>query len=780
MAHQSAIINMSKNLLQHIKASILSAKKYNSSQVNAPRVILWPDPDKQWMPVADQLRSSIEAFITLGSYRPELLQGPAIWIKCMVDHSLPEANWSPDTIPVIYLPGIAKADFKNIEEAPSSIQVLMEYQFLGNLWTQENGREWTILSFLQNSEQGMGLEVSRDEATKEALVNALPNYFEDEQVLYRKRIDADFLNQLMFPQVIPTLLEWMEKGKKALTSFPLDQQEAFKEVVKSQYHLDLDYSLVLDFVKKMGMQKPPWHQVWQYFANAPHKYPGILKKLKDANPEDMGTGIFAIPEESWPQVNAEYEAELKKAIIALKKQGPEEALSVLKTLKASHKKRLSWIWTELNKSSFAEALPLLVAIAEGSLKAYDNSSIESIKKYYVEEGIKVDSALRKVYLLDHTKTFMSTVQVIIDKFYRPWLEKLAVHFQKSLKGDFHKYTTNSVEDYKSNFILFVDAFRYDIAHDFVKQLSSVKYAAKMSTTWSALPSLTPTSKPALAPIQNQLSKSSGWKDFQVETKEGKPLSHHYFKASLKKNGVQYIESASQINDSTEKYWMEIGDIDKKGHEDQEGMFRRIPELMKELEETIQSIFNAGVPSIQIVTDHGWLLLPGGLPKENLHKDLVTTRWGRCALIKDGVSTDLLHLPWAWNPNTFIAYAPGICFFKKNESYAHGGVSIQECLTPLISIEAKEIKASEKGTIVNVEWRGMRMYVHTSGTDDRFSVDVRTKVSDTSTSIMISCSMKEADRWSVIVDGDYDDHAATLILMDSQGIIIDKKPIHIGG
>jgi len=210
------------------------------------------------------------------------------------------------------------------------------------------------------------------------------------------------------------------------------------------------------------------------------------------------------------------------------------------------------------------------------------------------------------------------------------------------------------------------------------------------------------------------------------------------------------------------------------------MFRRIPELMKELEETIQSIFNAGVPSIQIVTDHGWLLLPGGLPKENLHKDLVTTRWGRCALIKDGVSTDLLHLPWAWNPNTFIAYAPGICFFKKNESYAHGGVSIQECLTPLISIEAKEIKASEKGTIVNVEWRGMRMYVHTSGTDDRFSVDVRTKVSDTSTSIMISCSMKEADRWSVIVDGDYDDHAATLILMDSQGIIIDKKPIHIGG
>src|SRR5690606_1712191 len=135
----------------------------------------------------------------------------------------------------------------------------------------------------------------------------------------------------------------------------------------------------------------------------------------------------------------------------------------------------------------------------------------------------------------------------------------------------------------------------------------------------------------------------------------------------------------------------------------------------------------GVKSIQIVTDHGWLLLPGGLPKESLHRDLAETRWGRCALVKDGVSTDLLHLPWTWNPHTFIAFAPGISFFKKNEAYAHGGVSIHECLTPLITIKAKEVKAAEKGSIGSLEWRGMRLYVHTSGTKDGYNVDIRTKV-----------------------------------------------------
>ena len=34
-------------------------------------------------------------------------------------------------------------------------------------------------------------------------------------------------------------------------------------------------------------------------------------------------------------------------------------------------------------------------------------------------------------------------------------------------------------------------------------------------------------------------------------------------------------------------------------------------------------------------------------------------------MKTGAVTDNLQLPWTWNPNEFIAYAPGVSFFKKN-------------------------------------------------------------------------------------------------------------------
>ena len=59
--------------------------------------------------------------------------------------------------------------------------------------------------------------------------------------------------------------------------------------------------------EKLGSQRNQWKYVWQMYANAPHKYPEIEGLLRSAKPEDLGEGVFAIPEESWPQVNEQKE-----------------------------------------------------------------------------------------------------------------------------------------------------------------------------------------------------------------------------------------------------------------------------------------------------------------------------------------------------------------------------------------------------------------------------------------------------------------------------------------
>lgn len=45
-------------------------------------------------------------------------------------------------------------------------------------------------------------------------------------------------------------------------------------------------------------------------------------------------------------------------------------------------------------------------------------------------------------------------------------------------------------------------------------------------------------------------------------------------------------------------------------------------------EQIRSLLDAGWGQARMVTDHGWLLVPGGMPKTELAKYLAATRWGR--------------------------------------------------------------------------------------------------------------------------------------------------------
>lgn len=771
---------MSNSLLDHIIQSIEVAKQYNSSQVIAPDVILWPDPESQWISIIDLLRAEIPAFLTLGKYMPEVNQGPAIWLKCMVDKTLSEANWEKDTIPVFYMPGVSKEDFKKIEEATSALQPLMEYQFTGNLWLQENGKEWTILAFAQNEEQGMGLVVARDSATKEALIKSLPGIVQEKTAFFRKKIDADSLNKLLVPQIVPNLLKWIEGGDDALAFLSLDQKEAFIDVIKSQYSLNLDYSLVLDFVKEIGSQRDPWNSVWQYFANAPHKYPKLTNYLAQVTPDDLGTGFFKIPEDSWPPINKQKEDNLHKAILKLKKKEPKLALEQLEKLAKEHKPRLQWVWMEMGQSPFAESLPKMIELAKQSLKSYERISISSLSKYYQSEGYLIDDTLRKLFLITNSIEYKETIQVIIDLFYRPWLEKLTNSFQVLVKEN-PTDIIDSKSQYKiakASFILFVDAFRYDIAMAFIGHLSN-RFDVNIKQSWSAIPSLTPTSKPSVSPIATSISKISEINNFQPQFNSGKQATHHYFKKELSKNGINFIHSTSEIDDPSKRYWMEIGDIDEKGHQEQAVMLRRVPQLLNELKDTINRIAEKGIKEITIVTDHGWLLLPGGLPKADLHKDLVETRWGRCAELKDGVNTDLLQLPWTWNPNIHIAYAPGISFFKKNEEYAHGGISLQECMTPLITIKVKESKTTAKAFIEDYKWIGLRLHVKISAPTEEYSIDIRTKRNDANSSILMGDPKFIEGVWKLIVDGDYEGQASTIILLNPAGIIVDSKLIEVG-
>ena len=185
---------MASSIYDKVVQALKQAENHNSQVMVRPEVILWPDPENQWNDVIGVLQQEMPQLLIYGSYDPNKKQGPAIWLKCMIARALPEANWDATKIPIIYLPGVAKADLRNVENAVFNFQPLLEYQYTGALFIQENGREWSILAFVENPINGLGVKVAKDNATRDALKKTLPSIFQDREVLANKTIiDADYV-----------------------------------------------------------------------------------------------------------------------------------------------------------------------------------------------------------------------------------------------------------------------------------------------------------------------------------------------------------------------------------------------------------------------------------------------------------------------------------------------------------------------------------------------------------------------------------------------------------
>jgi hypothetical protein len=124
-------------------------------------------------------------------------------------------------------------------------------------------------------------------------------------------------------------------------------------------------------------------------------------------------------------------------------------------------------------------------------------------------------------------------------------------------------------------------------------------------------------------------------------------------------------------------WTETGEIDHRGHDVGLRLVYHLDEEIGRITARIRELLDAGWQRVEVVTDHGWVLLPGGMEKVELPPATTEVKKGRCARLKDGASVDVPTVPWFWDPTVRIALAPGVTCFEANKEYEHGGVSPQE-------------------------------------------------------------------------------------------------------
>lgn len=161
----------SRTVIQALAAALQSVAKGNSHAATPAAAVLWPDKECQWQAATPALKGLMPRLCELGAYDPNQRRGPPVWLKCAIAGSLPEIRL--DGVPVVYLAGVSRAEFRPIKSCPRDLQPLAEMQYRGVFWSQVNAKDWTRGAFLAPKSGGLSLDVAQDKATQDALLQPL-------------------------------------------------------------------------------------------------------------------------------------------------------------------------------------------------------------------------------------------------------------------------------------------------------------------------------------------------------------------------------------------------------------------------------------------------------------------------------------------------------------------------------------------------------------------------------------------------------------------------------
>ena len=777
-------------VLDHLLKAVRDAAVFNPEVQVAPACILWPDRDRQWEAVIPVLQAELPELMILGDYAPEKRIGPAIWLRCVIAGRAEDVSLPKDRTPIFYLPGVSRQDLRAVETCPDHLKPLAELQYRGVIWSQINAKDWTILAYLKSDQGGLGLGVAQDNDAKNAMQLALYRLLdEDVSLLKGKRLDKDYFNTMLTGgDPIRDLLQWLNARDGISESKDEVHWQAFIEVCKSQFAFNPQTEGVLTGCSRLAMHEGPWLVVWERFCEAPRRYPNIPEQILKCQYPSFDMFADEKTAGGWPQWNYEQEKQLHLELIALANIPAHKARATILELEKQHGRRRSLVWAELGDAPLAGALEHLATIAEITKSGLAAGSVDDLAAGYRSHGWRVDDGvIRALAQVESTADF-DAVMTAIRSVYLPWVEESARYLQKLVDGASYPggtcLTAKAAPFSPGDCVLFVDGLRFDAGKRLVGSLEACGFDISEEPAWTALPSVTATGKAAVTPVRDKIRGEDGSPDFEPSVADtGQSLKGGYHLKKLLTDAGWSILERSADCDGQGMAWCEFGDIDHEGHDRGWKLAKHIDALIVEVTDRITELLAAGWKRVRVVTDHGWLLLPGGLPKIDLPSALADNKWGRCASLKPGATSEERLYPWYWNPNQYFALADGVSCFKKGEEYTHGGLSLQECLTLQLTVTRGEsAQAAASVEFTDVVWKGLRCTVAVDGNFSGLSLDVRSQAGNSLSSVVVgSKPLKDNGTASVVVeDEDMEGREATVVLIDANGSLVAQIATVIGG
>ena len=765
-------------VIEHLKNSIRATANYNPEVEVKPHCIIWTDKAKQWESILPRLKVEMEELLSLGDYMPSERTGPAIWLRAAMAGNVRDYNLPYGRVPIIYLPGVSRQDLRAIEQCPQELKPLAELQYRGVIWSQVNHRDWSTLAYMITKKDGLGLSIAQDDATIEAIQRSLVKIL-DETVenLKKHHLDKSFFNAMMLGNdVVKDILLWIGEPEKFKANKTREEWQAFIEICQSKYNFHPEHDGVFAATEKIAWQEQAWEVIWDRFCEAPAKYEAIPDVLrKSVIPIGGNVGRF-------PQWNEEQERILRQDLLKLEGTTDQNAREEIIKLEEQHKERRNSVWAELGEAPIANSLKWLSDIAQKTSN-YIKGNFHEIAQEQDSRGWMVDYAVLMSLAAVKKQEDIKAVIAAIRAMYLPWADANARHLQNYIKEqDYPEYSPPSSKD--GECVCFIDGLRFDLAKILSEKIKVLGLNVTEKIYWAPLPTVTSTCKPALTPVADRLTGDQFQnQDFSPIVKDGGQVANSQKIINLMANEGWDILSDGYVQKDSNYGWYEFGRIDEEGHNIGWRVALQVENYLNEVIERVEGLLKAGWSEVRIVSDHGWVMIPDGLPKVPIAKSLTDSKWGRCAAIKQGALYDGAYYPWHWNKNVHFALADGVGCYRNGIEYTHGGVSLQESLMLQLVIKGKQDSSFKANvTVTDVAWKGMRCKIAVEGYHNGFKADIRLKPALAESSIVMGIKKFNEDGIaSVVIDDDSNEGKdAYIVILNDHDLVVYQTTTVVGG
>ena len=356
----------------------------------------------------------------------------------------------------------------------------------------------------------------------------------------------------------------------------------------------------------------------------------------------------------------------------------------------------------------------------------DLDNLKNFVLWYSEEGYKVDYAFRRFQTI-LTGSDVDTPQInelaqFVYRNYRSFTEQIQGRYQKLIDEEgypitginwniqaWNKEIAPLLNSHKRVAIIYADAFRFEMGKELAQSLEN-SYTVSIQPSAAYVPTVTRFGMAALLPDAES--------KLQLAVEEGKLQPYlEGKKVDLPTDRISYIESkvpahvklmdvrsedflSANVTSDVNLLIIRSQSIDAAGENLNSVGYSEMESEMRLFTKCIRACKNSGFDNVVIMADHGYMVQPKYQAGDNMSKPVGTSVMNERRSQAGDLNGN--ENSWLYTPEHIgvqsqvyrFAFAKQYGIYEKNKIYFHEGLSLQENIVPILTVQLTEERPKE--------------------------------------------------------------------------------------